>query len=128
MSSHIFISGSSIKQLELVANANPSFFRVNLIDSVLDIMLVTYSTGMWNTLTDAQQNETYPPVTPNFIVESRSQSDSEGWFIDRYQNPPEVRIYTLNANGQILMQTLSNPPWITSTVLRGFVMSTRGIF
>ncbi|CAB4441541.1 unnamed protein product [Rhizophagus irregularis] len=194
MSSRIFIPGSSIEQLELVANANPRFFRMNLIEGVLDIMLIAHTTGKreslithhvvgwvlanpnlareygspqvlytlpngdqlgpdacvilnnrWNILTNAQQNEAFPPVTPNFIIELRSQSDSvqyvhnkmlrwmnagaeEGWSIDRFQNPPEVRIYTLNENNQINMQTLSNPPQITSTVLRGFVMSTRGIF
>ncbi|CAG8644822.1 13060_t:CDS:2 [Dentiscutata erythropus] len=93
----------------------------------------------WNTLTDARQNEAYPPVAPNFIVELRSQSDSdqyiynkmlrwmnggveEGWLIDLFVNPPKVRIYTLNANNQVVMQTLSNPTLISSTVLRGFVM------
>jgi hypothetical protein len=46
MSSRIFIPGSSINQLELVANANPRSFRINLIDGVLDIMPVAHSTGM----------------------------------------------------------------------------------
>ncbi|RIA90003.1 hypothetical protein C1645_823973 [Glomus cerebriforme] len=89
-------------------------------------------------------NEIFSPVTPNFIVELRSQSDSiqyahnkmlrwmnagaeEGWFIDRFQNPPQVKIYALNANNQVIMQTISNPPWVSSTVLQEFVMSTQGI-
>ncbi|PKK77130.1 hypothetical protein RhiirC2_706828 [Rhizophagus irregularis] len=99
MSSRIFIPDSSIEQLELIANANSRFFRMNLIEGVLDIMPLGHSNK-------CTTNEAYPPVTPNFIVELRSQSDSvqyihnkmlqwmnagaeEGWFIDQFQNPPE---------------------------------------
>lgn len=30
----------------------------------------------WNNLTQAQQDQAYPPVAPNFIIELHSQSDS----------------------------------------------------
>ena len=46
MSSRIFIPGSSIDQLKLVADANPRSFRMNLIEGQLDIMLVAHSSGM----------------------------------------------------------------------------------
>ncbi|GBC01293.1 hypothetical protein RclHR1_04130009 [Rhizophagus clarus] len=103
MSLRIFIPGSSIDQLKLVADINPHAFCLNLINGVLDIMPVAHSTGKrktliiyhivgwvlanptslenmvplrWNTLTNAQQNEAFLPVTPNFIIELCSQSDS----------------------------------------------------
>ncbi|GBC08375.1 hypothetical protein RclHR1_08070009 [Rhizophagus clarus] len=64
-------------------------------------------TARWNALTQAQQDQAFPHVAPNFVIELRLQTDSpqyvhnkmlrwinggveEGWSIDRFVNPPEV--------------------------------------
>ncbi|RIA86906.1 hypothetical protein C1645_828551 [Glomus cerebriforme] len=100
----------------------------------------------WNALTNVQQGEAFPPVVPNFVIELRSHSDlpqyihnrmlrwinngvEESWSIDHFINPPEVRIYTFNANtNQVTWQILVNPTQVTSQVLNGFVMNMQGIF
>ncbi|CAG8764570.1 10854_t:CDS:2, partial [Rhizophagus irregularis] len=44
-----------------------------------DILGPTFAvvlTARWNTLTNAQQNEEYLPVAPNFVIKLCSQSDS----------------------------------------------------
>ncbi|CAB4418876.1 unnamed protein product [Rhizophagus irregularis] len=168
MSLRFFIPKSNFDQFELTARINPHFFQMNLIDGQLDIMPIENSTvgssissqGCFTLLNGDilgptfavvltarfLNNEEYPPVAPNFVIELCSQSDSpqyvhnkmlrwinggveEGWLIDRFANPPEVRIYTFNVNtNQVTWQTLLNPTQITSQVLSEFVMNTQNIF
>ncbi|GBC05143.1 hypothetical protein RclHR1_06060001 [Rhizophagus clarus] len=99
----------------------------------------------WNALTDVQQAQAYPPVAPNFIVELRPKLDSPQYFhnkmlrwidggveeaisIDRFVNPPEIRIYSFDANtNQVIWLTHSNPSQIVSKVHTGFVINMENI-
>lgn len=92
----------------------------------------------WNSLTD-EQKRSFPPISPDFVVELRSPSDSLkelrekmqeyidngvklGWLIDPITK--QVEIYRLNYTPQIL----SNPAQIEGeSILPGFILSLDNI-
>jgi Uma2 family endonuclease len=92
----------------------------------------------WNTLTD-EQKRSFPPISPDFVVELRSPSDSLkelqekmqeyidngvrlGWLIDPIKQ--QVEIYRLGSTSK----TLFNPTQIEAeSVLPGFILSLDGI-
>jgi Uma2 family endonuclease len=87
----------------------------------------------WNTLTD-EQKRTFPPISPDFVIELRSPSDSLkelrekmqeyidngvrlGWLIDPINK--QVEIYRSDS----IPETLSNPKQIEGeSVLPGFIL------
>ncbi|CAG8663967.1 8920_t:CDS:2, partial [Diversispora eburnea] len=91
----------------------------------------------WDTFSDDEKDMSYPPISPNFVVELRSPSDSsqyvhrkmklwveagveEAISIDTIANPPEVRIYTLNPDtNRVGWKTLASPTRVVSQVLPG---------
>ncbi|CAG8798441.1 11246_t:CDS:2, partial [Dentiscutata erythropus] len=91
----------------------------------------------WDSLSNEARNETFPSVSPNFIIELRSPIDSsqnlhqkmmrwvkagvdEGISIDLITNPPEVRTYTFNPDAnKIIWKTQVNPDQVESEVLKG---------
>lgn len=95
------------------------------------------SDARWNQLTDSQQ-EKFPPVTPEFVVELMSKTDSLnrakekmleyiangvllGWLINVMQ--PEVLIY--RADGTISKHTDVEQPISGEDVLPGFAFDLR---
>lgn len=92
----------------------------------------------WNTLTD-EEKRTFPPISPDFVIELRSPSDSPkelrekmqeyidngvqlGWLIDPIAK--QVEIYRRNC----APETLSNPKQIEEKdVLPGFILSLNSI-
>lgn len=92
----------------------------------------------WNTLTPEQQ-ETFPPLCPDFIIELRSKSDSLkplrqkmqeyldnglllGWLID--PQTPQVEIYRPNQTVEIL----ANPANLSGeNILPGFILDLQAI-
>jgi Uma2 family endonuclease len=92
----------------------------------------------WNTLTD-EEKRTFPPISPNFVIELRSPSDNPkelrekmqeyinngvqlGWLIDPITK--QVEIYRSNS----APETLSNPRQIEGEdVLPGFILSLDSI-
>jgi Uma2 family endonuclease len=92
----------------------------------------------WNTLTD-EQKRSFPPISPDFVIELRSPSDSLkelrakmqeymdngvrlGWLIDPINK--QVEIYRLDRSPE----TLTNPTQLTGEdVLPGFILSLDGI-
>jgi len=92
----------------------------------------------WNTLTD-EQKRTFPPISPDFVVELRSPSDSLkelrekmqeyidngvrlGWLIDPINK--QVEIYRSDSTPE----TLSNPTQIEGeSILPGFILGLDGI-
>ncbi|RHZ43303.1 hypothetical protein Glove_197g106 [Diversispora epigaea] len=108
-----------------------------------DASVVLYD--RWNVLSEDEKDETFPQVTPNFIVELRSKSSSspschrkmlrwmdggaeEGFLIDPIADPQTVKIYTHDANtNKIIWQDHIKPQTITSQVLTGFTMNMQRI-
>jgi Uma2 family endonuclease len=92
----------------------------------------------WNTLTD-EQKRTFPPISPDFIIELRSPSNRSkelrekmqeyidngvrlGWLIDPINK--QVEIYRSDRSPKII----SNPTQIEGeNVLPGFILSLNGI-
>ncbi len=92
----------------------------------------------WNTLTD-EQKRTFPPITPDFIIELRSSSDSLkelrdkmqeyidngvrlGWLIDPTNK--QVEIYRIDRASEII----ANPTQLEGEdILPGFILSLDGI-
>ncbi|RIA85590.1 restriction endonuclease type II-like protein [Glomus cerebriforme] len=95
----------------------------------------------WNTLSNADREEAFPAIAPNFVVEIRSQSDTEdkvhenmimwmnagveeGFSIDPFTH--RARIYSIMRH-QIHWREYANPTTLTSNVLNGFVLNLQGI-
>lgn len=91
----------------------------------------------WNALTESQQ-EKFPPVAPEFVVELMSVTDSLknakekmqeyiangvllGWLI----NPKEEEVMIYRADGTISRHTNFEEPLIGEAVLPGFVFNLR---
>jgi Uma2 family endonuclease len=92
----------------------------------------------WNTLTN-EQKRTFPPISPDFIIELRSPSDSPkelrekmqeyiengvrlGWLIDPITK--QIEIYKSDRSPEII----SNPRQIEGeNVLPGFILNLNGI-
>jgi Uma2 family endonuclease len=93
----------------------------------------------WNALTN-QEQEAFPPLCPDFVLELRTFSDRLkqlqkkmqeylangarlGWLIDPYEKT--VHIYRPNQEPEIL----NNPPTVSGeTVLPGFVLDLSEIY
>lgn len=93
----------------------------------------------WNGLTEEQQ-EKFPPLCPDFVIELRSRTDSLkklqlkmteyiensarlGWLID----PTTHKVYVYHANSAV--EVLDNPPTVSGDpVLTGFVLDLTDIW
>jgi Uma2 family endonuclease len=93
----------------------------------------------WNALT-AEEQEEFPPLCPDFVVELRSRTDKLdilmakmdeyiangaqlGWLIDPLER--KVHIYRADASAEIL----NNPPTVSGKpLLQGFVLDVRPIW
>ncbi|KAF0406180.1 hypothetical protein F8M41_008856 [Gigaspora margarita] len=99
----------------------------------------------WNSLTDEDRRESFPPIAPNFIVELRSKYDSarllhekmEQWVnagvdeaisLDFNKVPSEVRIYSFNPDtNAVVYREEKDPVEVRSQVLEGFVLNMQQV-
>ncbi|KAF0467095.1 hypothetical protein F8M41_026069 [Gigaspora margarita] len=95
----------------------------------------------WDSLTDEAQKVSFPPVTPNFIIELYSRYDyvqnlhqkmvqwvnagvDEAISINLNIDPTEIRIYSFNPEAnKVVWQTMKDPVEVRSQVLEGFVLN-----
>lgn len=101
--------------------------------------LAWVSLHRWEALTDEQQEE-FPPLCPDFVVELRSRTDSLdalkakmeeyidngarlGWLID----PSERRVYIYRPDAQV--EQLDDPPHVSGEpLLRGFTLGVQALW
>lgn len=124
-------------KLGVAFNSSTAFHLPNGADRSPDAAWV--SQKRWDALTPAQQ-ETFPPLCPDFAIELRSKSDNMeplrrkmeeyidnglqlGWLIDTKNR--NVEIYRLN----FPVEVLNNPATLSGeNVLPGFVLDLQKVF
>ncbi|CAI2196625.1 13608_t:CDS:2, partial [Funneliformis geosporum] len=92
----------------------------------------------WNALSPNDQNKAFPTVSPNFVAEIRSSSDSEDYchqkMLDYINADVEegilidpinrtLTIYRVDRNGDIVWNTRRNTRTFTFQILNGFVLN-----
>lgn len=125
------------KKLGVVFNSSTAFHLPNGADRSPDAAWIAQA--RWNSLT-AEQQETFPPLCPDFVIELRSRTDSMeslrkkmqeymdnglrlGWLIDTKNR--KIEVYRINQS----LEVLENPTTLSGEdILPEFILNLQGVW